>query len=103
MILTHEDLSAIERSLGPEQAGPIIEALEKLDREQRVEVKRDLLMELATKADIADMRTAIANLRTDIEGRLVKLETMMKVLIGLVIVAISFFSPVGTELVKFLK
>ena len=96
MILSHEDLSAIERSPGPEHAAPIIQALEKLDKEQRVEVKRELLMELATKADIA-------NLRADIEGRLVKLETLVKALIGLVIVAISLFSPIGAEIIKLIK
>jgi len=96
MISTHEDLSAIEASFGPEKAAPLINALEKLEREQRVEVKKDLLMELATKADIA-------NLRADIEDRLVKLETLLKVLIGLVIVAISFFSPLAAELIKLIK
>jgi len=59
MILSHEDLSAIEKTLGAHQAGPIVQALEKLDKEQRVEVKRDLLIELATKADIVRMEGKI--------------------------------------------
>jgi ribosomal protein L10 len=67
MILNHEDMSAIEQSFGPDKAACLINALEKLDREQKVEIKRDLLMELATKADIADLRGAtradIADLR----------------------------------------
>jgi len=40
MILTHDDLSAIEASFGPEKAAPLINALEKLEREQAIEVKK---------------------------------------------------------------
>ena len=132
MILSHEDLSAIEKTLGAHQAGPIVQALEKLDKEQRVEVKRDLLIELATKADIVRMegkidqvalttkadiiriegkidqvalstKVDIANLKADIEKRLVRMETLMKVLIGLSVLAMGLFSPAGVELIKLVK
>ena len=33
MTLSHEDLQAIEKSLGSQQAAPIIHALEKMDQE----------------------------------------------------------------------
>jgi len=73
MILTHDDLSAIEASFGPEKAAPIINAFEKLEREQKVEVKRDLLVELATKSDIERLKVDIAVLRgeiTELRGEL---------------------------------
>ena len=96
MILTHEDLSAIEQTLGPVQAAPIINALEKLEREQTVEVKKALLMELATKSDIAELRGEVKRVEAEIK-------VLLKVLIGLVIVAISLFSPIGAELIKLIK
>ena len=110
MILSHEDLSATERSLGPEKAAPIINAFEKIECEQKLELKKDLLLEIATKADIAELRTStkadIASLRTEVvevRGEIKRLETLIEVLIGLVVVAMSLFSPVGTELIRLLK
>lgn len=103
MILTHEDLSAIERSLGPEKAAPIINALEKIEQEQTAEVKKALLVELATKSDVAALKTDIVRLEGKLDKLEAELKVLLKVLIGLVIIAISFFSPVGTEIVKLIK
>ena len=110
MILSHDDLAAIENKPGPENAAPIINALEKLEHEQKVEVTRDLLLELATKADIANLRTEMAGFRSELKGDIIelrgeikRLETLIKVLIGLVVVAMGLFSPTGVELIKLLK
>jgi len=118
MILTHEDLSAIEQSLGPIQAAPIINALEKLEQEQKVEIKKDLLLEIATKADIARLegttkadiarlegttKAEFARLEAEVKGEIKRLEMLIKVLIGLVVLALSLFSPAGVELIKLIK
>ncbi len=140
MILSHEDLSEIERCLGPEKAAPIIHAFEKIEQEQTTEVKKALLMELATKADLAELRGAtkadlvelrgatkadlaelrgatkadlaelggavkgaIAELRGELKRVEAEMKVLLKVLIGLVVIAMSFFSPVGTEIIKLLK
>jgi len=71
MILTHEDLSAIEQALGPVQAAPIINCLRKLEYE--IEANRALFMEFnksdvaALKTDVADLRTQIGTLRNEVE------------------------------------
>jgi hypothetical protein len=89
--------------IGAEQAVPIIHALEKLDREQKIEVKRDLLMELATKADIARLEGEIKRVEIDLKGEIKRLELFMKVLIGLAIIGMAFFSPNAAELIRLLK
>lgn len=136
MILTHEDLSAIEQTLGPIQAAPIIQALEKIEREQKLEVKKDLLMELATKADLAELKGVIkadimrlegatkadimrlegatkadiARLEgsvkseiAELRGEVKRLEMLIKILIGLSVVAMGLFSPAGVEIIKLIK
>ena len=114
MILNHEDLSAIEASFGPEKAAPLINALEKLEREQKLEIKKDLLMELATKADVADVKTDIARLEgkidrinAELKGEIkrveVEIKVLLKVLIALSIIAIGLFSPAGVELIKLIR
>ncbi|AEB09492.1 hypothetical protein [Desulfobacca acetoxidans] len=72
-MLTYQQAKDIEDALGPQQAGPILVVLQDLDQKiekQRTSVKADLLMELATKADVANLRAEvkedIANLRTEI-------------------------------------
>jgi hypothetical protein len=154
-MLSYEQISEIERSLGP-QAPPVISALQSLDRridEQRLEVKRDLLVELATKADIEEVKGQIRavalatkadieelggeikavaitskadieglkgeikrlegeikgvslSTKTDIgelRGDIKRLEVFMKVLIGLAVIGMTFFSPVAAELIRILK
>ena len=147
MILPHEDYQAIENEVPQGKATAIIRAFEKLEREQKVEVKKDLLMELATTSDIAELRGAtkadiaelrgaikadiaelrgvikadIANLEArfekrfgdlevrfekrfgELEARFGKLETLMKFLIGAIIVGTGFFSPITAELIKLIK
>ena len=111
-MLNYERIKAIEESFGP-KAQAVISALQDLDKrieEQKTEVKKDLFVELATKADIAilggDIKRLEGKLDTQVaklEGRFSRLEVFMKVLIGLAIIAIALFSPAAGELIKLLK
>lgn len=102
-MLTFEQTKAIERALGPEAAAPVIEAIQSTDSR----VMASLLAEVATKADLAKLegglRTDMAKLEGKIDARMARLETMVKVLIGLAIVAIGMFSPVAAKLFTFVK
>ena len=118
MTLSHEDLQAIEKTLGSQQVAPIIHALEKMDREQKIEVKRDLLIELATKADIANLRAElktdmirlegrlegrVGSLEVELKGEIKRLEQLIKILIGLAVMGMALFSPPAAELIRLLK
>ena len=113
MIPSHEDYAAIESKLGSDRVAPIIQAFEKIEREQKVDVKKDLLMELATKADVvrlegkidridAELKGEMRRVEADLKGEMKRLEMLIKVLIGLVVVAMGLFSPAGVELIKLL-
>ena len=73
-MLSYEQIKAVEKTLGPQASVPVLELFQALDRridEQKQEVKRDLLVELATKADIQELRgstrVAIQELRTEFQ------------------------------------
>ena len=134
-MLSYQRVKNIEDALGPQQAGPIIAVLQELDckiDEQRTALKADLLVEIATKADIADLRaevkedianlrTEIANLRTEVkddlgnlrteiktditrlDGELKSIRLWMKLLVAIGILGISFFSPAAVKLLEMLK
>ena len=124
-MLSYEQVKAIENALGPQAAPPVIEVLENIgDR-----VKSDLSGELATKKDIEQLRgevktdnvrlrgelradilqlrgelkTDIDQLRGELNTRMGRMEVMMKVLIGLAIIAIALFSPAVAEIMRLLK
>ena len=97
---------AIEDALGPEQARPVIEALnigisalEQKCQEQKpilkAEIKEDLSKELASKADLAKVE---AELKAEIRY----LNTKLNWLIGIVIAAMTLFNPQFVQLVKLL-
>jgi len=80
-MLTYQQAKDIEDALGPQQAGPLLAVLQDLDRkieDQKNAVKADLLLELATKADIANLRTEIAEVRTELKGDIANLRTELK-------------------------
>jgi len=80
-MLTYQQAKDIEDALGPQQAGPLLAVLQDLDRkieDQKNAVKADLLLELATKADIANLRTEIAEVRTELKGDIADLRTELK-------------------------
>ena len=123
--MSPEDYAAIESKLGPENAAPIIQALEKIECEQKIEVKTELLMELATKADLAELKGSVKadvirlegkidrieaelkremkRVETDLKSEIKRLEMLIKILIGLVVVAMGLFSPAGVELSRLIK
>jgi len=134
-MLTYQQAKAVEEALGPQQAGPILELFQELDRRienQKAAVKADLLLELATRADIADLRTEsaelraelkteiaelrtelkteIAHLRTEartdsarLEGELKSIRLWMKLLVAVAILGMTFFSPATIKLLEMLK
>ena len=111
---------AIEDALGPEQAKPVIEALnigisalEHKCREQRpilkAEIKEELSKELASKADVAEVKSElkndIAELKAEIaivKKDLAHLNSKFNWLIGIVIAAMTLFNPQFVQLVKLL-
>ncbi len=63
-MLTYEQSKAIENALGPDKAKPVIEAIQSTDSR----VISMLNNELATKSDLAQVRTEFAGLRTEFAG-----------------------------------
>jgi hypothetical protein len=134
-MLSYQRAKNIEDALGSQQAEPIIAALQELDLkidDQRAALKADLLVELATKADIANLRTEmgdikaelktdIANLRTEVKtdiaqlngkidteiakiyGELKSIRLWMKLLVAIGILGMTFFSPTTVKLLEMLK
>jgi hypothetical protein len=105
-MLTFEQIKAIESALGAEAARPVVEAIQSTD----TRVMASLLAEIPTKADLQAVRTDIAQLETRLERRLggmearfSRLDTMIRVLIGLTALAVAFFSPVAEKLLILLK
>ena len=100
---------AIENVLGAEQAKPVIEALnvgisalEQKCQEQRpilkTEIKDEISKELASKADVAELKAEIAIVKKDIAH----LNSKFNWLIGIMIAAMTLFNPQFVQLVKLL-
>jgi len=112
-MLTYQQAKDIEDALGPQQAAPLLAVLQDLDRkieDQKHAVKADLLLELATKADIANLRTEIAHLDGKIDteiakiyGELKSIRLWMKLLVAIGILGMTFFSPTTVKLLEMLK
>jgi len=80
--------------------------LQELDRkidDQRAALKADLIFEIATKADIANLRTEIKTDITRLDGELKSIRLWMKLLVAIGILGISFFSPAAVKLLEMLK
>lgn len=122
----------LEEKLGKEEAkefmSAVEQALEELSILRKLELKDELTKELATKADIKEVRAEIAEVRSEIrevraeidkvraevaqvkaelnaridrlEARIDKLEFYIKLMIGILILAIALYSPVFAELIK---
>lgn len=91
-MLLFDQAKTLEKALGEEAARVIADAFEKSDaaiRDQQNAVRNALAAELATKADMER-----------IEGRIAKLELMLKLLIGLAVAAIALFSPNLAALIR---
>ena len=98
-MLTFEQVKAMEAALGPEAAKPVIEAFQTSDSR----VMASLLAEVATKADLANLRAEFKTDLGEMNARMARLENMVKVLIGLAAMAVAFFSPVAEKLLALLK
>ncbi len=110
MTLLFDDGKKLEKALGPEAAGVIAAVIERQDariESQKETIKKELLAELATKADIAtlrgEFREDMARLEGRIDARFARLEVMVKTLIGLTALAVAFFSPVAEKLLALIK
>ncbi len=97
-MLPVKQIRAIEGALGAEKAGPILEAFQTSD----ARVMSALLAEVATKADLANLRAEFKEDMGRLEARMARFETMLKVLIGLTAMAVAFFSPVAEKLLAVL-
>lgn len=110
MTLLFDDTKRLEKALGEEAAASVIEVFNNVD----ARILAELRTEVATKADFFELKTEFAKLegalRTDmakmegrIDARLARLENMVKVLIGLAALAVTFFSPVAEKLIGIAK
>ena len=104
---------AIESVLGQEQAKPVIEALnigiaalENKCQEQRpilkAEIKDELSKELASKADLAGVKSELKKVEAELKAEIKYLNTKLNWLIGIVIAAMTLFNPQFVQLVKLL-
>ncbi len=77
-MLTYEQIKAMEDALGPEKARPVVEAFQSTDTRVMV----SLLGEIATKADLANLRTEfkqdLAELRMEFKQDLAELRMVFK-------------------------
>ncbi len=112
----------LEEKLGKEEAKEFVEVVEQAINEltilRKLELKDELTKELATKADIREVRAEIMEVRAEIDkvraelgseikevraelsARMDKLEFYVKLMIGLLLLAIALYSPVFAEIVK---
>ncbi|ADO45820.1 conserved hypothetical protein [Hydrogenobacter thermophilus TK-6] len=108
----------LEEKLGKEEAkefmSAVEQALEELSILRKLELKDELSKELATKADIKEVRAQIAEVRAEVDrvraevaqvkaelsARIDKLEFYIKLMIVLLIIAIALYSPVFADLLK---
>jgi len=106
MTLLFDDTKKLERTVGPEAAEVIVRIAERQDAKidsQKETIKRELLGELATKADIATLRGELREELATVRGEIKRLEVLVKVLIGLTALAVAFFSPVAEKLLALVK
>ncbi|WP_428566976.1 MAG: hypothetical protein ACP59X_07120 [Solidesulfovibrio sp. DCME] len=106
MTLLFDDTKKLEKALGPEAAGPVIEVINDLD----ARVLAELRTEVATKADFFQFETKLEKRFGDIdtrfarlEGKIDRMEMQIRILIGLAALAIAFFSPVAEKLLALIK
>ncbi len=116
MALPYEVVKVIEEAVqDPEKAAKVIRAIEEglgVVREEakaqkevvKAELKEELTKELATKADLAELknelnleissvREEMARLEAKFEARFVRLEIWLKVLVGVMIAGFTLFNP----------
>jgi len=113
--ITIEIFQLLEEKLGKEEGRKVAEAIEigfeAMDKkaeavalQKKLELRDELTKELASKADIA---TAAAKLegkmdtvKTELEGKIAKLDQKLNFLIVLMIIALTLMNPVVAEIIK---
>jgi peptidoglycan hydrolase CwlO-like protein len=70
------------------------------DLDRKTEIKKDLLIELATKADIEKMNGKIGVLQQEMQGEFKSIKLWMKMLLALALLTIACFSPTAQVLIK---
>jgi len=84
------------------------------DLDRKTEIKKDLLIELATKADIEKMNGKIDSLKQEMNGKIgvlkqemhgefKSIKLWMKMLLALALLTIACFSPTAEAIIKLLK
>ena len=101
----------LEAKLGKKEAVKVSEAIEngvesmqkKADEialQKKLEVKDELSKELASKTDIALVKSEIALVKTELNARIDKLDIKLNFLIILMIIALTLMNPVVAEIIK---
>ena len=104
MTLLFDDTKKLEKALGPEAAGPVIEVINLAELRTKVATKADFYELRAEFAKLEGaLRTDMAKLEGQLDARFARLENMVKVLIGLTALAVAFFSPVAEKLLALIK
>ncbi|MCS6958281.1 MAG: hypothetical protein RMK75_07520 [Aquificaceae bacterium] len=124
--ISYEVYKILEEKPGKEKADKVVKVLEesflKIEekaREQKpilkAEVKEELLKELVTKEELmlvkleiekkiddvkAELERKIDKVKAALSRRIDKIELLLKVLIGLVVLGITFLNPAFVELIK---
>lgn len=105
-MLLFDQTKALEKNLGEEAARVIVDAFARTEtaiREQKLAVRNELAAELATKADLEELRGEMREGQASVRGDIKRLEILVKVLIGLSVLTIALFSPAAAELVKLFR
>lgn len=108
----------LEEKLGKEEAAKVASAIEigleviekKADAvalQKKLEIKDELTKELATKADIARLegeiqtvRQEMQTIKTELEGKIIRLDQKFNFMIILMIIALTLMNPVMAEIIK---
>ncbi len=102
--ITIDILQLLEDKLGKEEGRKIAQAIEigleviekKADSvalQKKLELKDELTRELATKADLQVVKT-------ELEGKIAKLDQKFNFMIILIIIALTLMNPVAAEIIK---
>jgi len=107
-----EVYEALEKGLGKEDARIVVKSLEAVIGDEVVnkwhqtkeELKTELLKEVATKAELENVRLEILGRmdkdKAELEGKIEKLNQKFNFMIILMIIALTLMNPVVAEIIK---
>lgn len=114
-VVTMEILQLLEDKLGKEEGRKIAQAIEigleviekksvEVSMQRKLELRDELTKELTSKADILLVRQEMQTIKTELEGKIAKLDQKFNFMIILMIIALTLMNPVAAEIIKrFLK